>query len=94
VVVESITATNAFVHVAFEGKYSLRRVLIRAFFDYVFNQLGLERITGYVDADNEAALRFDTHLGFEHEHTIKSGNGGDVMMLVMWRDKCRWIKRV
>jgi hypothetical protein len=89
----NITATNANAHIAFDGKYALKRVLIRAFFDYAFNVLRLERLTGLVDADNEDALRFDYHIGFKHEFTIKNGNGGDVMMLVMHRDDCRWIKR-
>lgn len=89
----NITSTNATAHVAFAGKYALKRVLLRAFFDYAFNQLDLERLTGLVDDDNEAALRFDLHLGFEHEFTIPNGNAGNVHQLVMWRDKCRWIKR-
>ncbi|MCK7581118.1 MAG: GNAT family N-acetyltransferase [Chromatiales bacterium] len=93
VVVEGVTATNAFMHVAFSGRYALKRGLIYATFDYVFNQLGLERVTGVVDAGNAAALRFDQHLGFEPEFVIPRGNGGDVVQLVMWRDRCRWIKR-
>ena len=91
VVFNNITATNANIHVALDGP--LTRSFIHATFDYAFNQLDLHRLTGLVDADNAAALRFDTHLGFEYEHTIKEGNGGDVIMLVMWRDKCRWIRR-
>lgn len=93
VIIEGVTATNAFMHVAFSGRYALKRTLIHATFDYVFNQLALERVTGWVDADNAAALRFDRHLGFEHEFTIPRGNGGDVHQLVMWRDRCRWIRR-
>lgn len=93
VVVEGMTSTNAFMHVAFAGRYALKRGLLWATFDYVFNQLGLERVTGLVDAGNAEALRFDRHLGFEPEFVIPRGNGGDVVQLVMWRDRCRWIKR-
>ena len=89
----NMTATNAETHVAFSGKFALKRILIYAFFDYVFNQLGLERVTGLVDANNTDALRFDFHLGYEHEFIIPKGNGGDVYQLVMWRDKCRWLKQ-
>lgn len=93
-VLEGMTGTNAFMHVAISDKAKLHKSMVRACFDYAFNQLDLERVTGLVDADNEAALRFDLHLGFEHEFTIPKGNGGDVMQLVLWRDRCRWIKRI
>jgi RimJ/RimL family protein N-acetyltransferase len=92
-VLNNITETNAAAHVAFSGRHSLKRVLITAFFDYAFNQLDLERLTGFVDADNAQALRFDRHLGFEDEFIIPRGNGGDVVQLVMWREKCRWLER-
>ena len=93
VVLAGLTATNAFMHVAFDGKHALKRSLIYATFDYAFNQLDLTRVTGTVDVDNEAALRFDKHLGFEEEFIIPDGNAGDVVQLVMWRHKCRWLKR-
>ena len=89
-VLENVTKTNATTHVAIDSG-GISRTFIEAFFDYAFNQLGLERLTGYVDADNHAALQFDTKLGYVHEHTVKSGNGNDVHMLVMWRQSCKWI---
>lgn len=91
-ILNNITDTNANAHIAFEGKYALKRSLIHAFFDYAFNQLGLERLTALVDVNNEAALRFDQHIGFVPEFVIPKGNGVDVVMLVMWKDTCRWIK--
>lgn len=94
VVITDITNTNAFVHVAIDGRCVLRRAFLWAFFDYVFNQLDLTRITGMVRASNQDALRFDQHLGFELESVIPQGAGEDVLMLVMWRDKCRWLRRV
>ena len=92
-VINGIYDTNGFAHVAFEGKHALKRSLIYAFFDYAFNQLGLERLTGTVDSTNADALRFDQHLGFRHEFTIPMGSAPDLIQLVMWRDQCRWIKR-
>lgn len=89
----NLSKTNAHVHVAVSSKYALKRVLILAFFDYAFNQLGLQRITGLVDDSNKEALKLDQHLGFVHEFTIPNGNDGDVHQLVMWRDQCRWIRK-
>jgi hypothetical protein len=91
-ILNNITDTNANAHVAFEGRYALKRCLLYGFFDYAFNQIGLERVTALVDADNADALRFDQHLGFVPEFVIPKGNGVDVVMLVMWKDACRWIK--
>lgn len=93
VVITDITNTNAFIHVAIEGRMTLKRAFLWAFFDYVFNQLDLERVTGLVRADNADALRFDKHLGFEVEGVIQRGADVDVLMLVMWRERCRWLRR-
>ena len=92
-VINNITETNAYPHVACVGKHAFKRVFFHAVFDYAFRQLDLERLTATVDEDNTAALRFDEHMGFEREHVIKNGNAGDVIMLVMWRDRCRWLNR-
>lgn len=92
-IVNGLYDTNGYAHVAFEGKHALKRVLLYAFFDYAFNQLGLERLTGTVASTNADALRFDQHLGFRHECTIPMGSAPDIIQLVMWRDECRWIRR-
>jgi RimJ/RimL family protein N-acetyltransferase len=77
---------------AVEGKRWLNRAYLRACFAYPFVQLGCRRITGMVAADNEAALRLDFHLGFEYETQLKDAlPSGDLLLLVMWREKCRWI---
>ena len=92
-ILNGINGTNAFAHVAFSGPWALKRVLIYAFFDYAFRQLDLERLTGTVEADNEAALRFDKHLGFVEEFRIPMGSAPDIIQLVLWRDQCRWLSR-
>jgi len=90
-VLVDLTKTNAYTHVASVGKHSIKKVMLQAAFDYAFNQLKLKRLTCKVDVGNLDSLRFVQHLGFGYEHTIKCGNGEDVIMFVMWRDKCRWI---
>lgn len=91
-VLENVTQTNGTVHVAGLGKRWVSRGFLRACFSYAFNDCGLERVTGYVAADNEAALRFDRQLGFQDETVIRQGCGaGDVIVLVMWKDNCRWL---
>lgn len=92
-VLDAITQTNANMHVAISNKALLHRGMVRVCFDYAFNQLGLERVTGLVSADNTEALRFDEHLGFQFEARIPMGSAPDVIQLVMWRNQCRWIKQ-
>lgn len=93
VILTEITKTNAYIHIASSGKHRLKTLLFYAVADYAFRQLKLERVTGMIDVGNLESLRFAQHIGFEYEHTVKHGNGDDVIMLVMWRDKCRWINR-
>jgi len=66
--------------------------------DYAYNKLKVERITGLVDASNSKAIRVNIHMGYVTEATLKSAgtDGGDLLVMVMWRDKCRilnWIRR-
>lgn len=94
VVLESFTGSNANIHVAGVGRHWLNRALLFTVFDYAFNQLGLRRLTGYVQANNTNALRFDTHLGFVQEAIIRDGApSGDVIVLAMYPETCRYLRR-
>ena len=61
--------------------------------DFGFNHLGCKRLTGTVAASNHQARRLDEHIGFEHEATLKGAaeDGGDLLVYVLWRDKCRFL---
>lgn len=61
-------------------------------FDYVFNQLKVKKVIGLVESNNAKALRFDKHLGFIEEYVIKdAGRSGDIHILSMTREQCRFI---
>lgn len=63
-------------------------------FHYAFNQLGAHKIVGPVSSANERAIRLDRHFGFECEAVIRGGCAdGDLLMMTMTRDKCRFIGR-
>lgn len=77
-------------HVAAERPVT--RSYTRACFSYVFNQLGVMKAIGLVDSTNAKALRFDSHLGFVEEARIKdAGKFGDLVILTMTRQQCRWL---
>ena len=94
VVYSDFNGVNCLMHVAAVGSRWLRREYLWTCFDYPFNQLKLRRVTGLVGEGNKQARRFDEHLGFELETTLKLAHpSGDLLVYVMWREKCRWLKR-
>lgn len=72
-----------------EGKVPSRE-WIAAIFDYPFNHLKVKKIIGQVRADNEDALKLDTHFGFAEEARITDyfPDGESVLILSMTRDQC------
>lgn len=79
--------------VSFDTHWSPRPMLF-ACFDYPFNQLGLRSVLGIVNSTNEKALRYDKHLGFKEVLRLPGchDDGGDIVVMKMDRDECRWIK--
>jgi L-amino acid N-acyltransferase YncA len=90
VVFDQYNGRSLCMHVALEQ--SIPRSFLKACFDYAFNKLGVLKVIGLVDSTNEKALRFDRHLGFIEETCIKdAGKHGDIVILTMTREQCRWI---
>ena len=85
---------NVNMHVAaVPGRKWLNREFLRVCFDYPFNQLHVKRVTGLVASVNLDAMRFDLHLGFKLEATLKDAHPeGDMNILVMRREDCRWLE--
>jgi RimJ/RimL family protein N-acetyltransferase len=81
-------------HVAGEGRRWLNREFIRVCFDYVFRQLRCKVVLGPVSSANEAALRFDKHLGFTEVGRVPEGSAdGDLVILKMTKADCRWLEK-
>jgi RimJ/RimL family protein N-acetyltransferase len=80
-------------HVASNGSRRwLTRGFLRVVFLYAFEQLGVRKVIALVPSDNEAALKFDRHVGFVDEAKIADAHpGGDILILSMTRQQCRWI---
>lgn len=91
---EGFNGSNVWVHLAaVPGGHWLNRMYLRAAFFYVFVQLGCSRLSGYVNASNMEARRFDEHIGFKEEARLKGAapDGGDVILYVMWQGDCRYV---
>ena len=50
-------------------------------------------MSGYVDASNTDARRFDEHVGFQEEARLHGAapDGGDVIIYVMHKKDCRFL---
>jgi len=78
--------------IAKTGKYLPE--LIRHFFTYAFEHCKLKRLTGMTSTSLPKSLALAKHLGFEEEFVMKDGaEDGDMQLLVMRPETCRWLKR-
>jgi hypothetical protein len=85
--------SNVCMHVAGVGKHWLTPEFLFACFDYPFNQLGLRRVTGLVPKKNKQARKFDEHLGFKLEGTMKHAlKNDDLLVYGLLKENCRWIQ--
>lgn len=93
VVINNYNGSNATCHIAITKPTREIVQLFRAVCDYAFRQCGLKRLTGMVPASKPKVITFDKHLGFEEEFVMRKGahDGGDLVVLVLWPDKCRWL---
>lgn len=94
VVYEGFNGHNVWMHVAAEpGKKWLTRAYLAACFAYPFVQCGVSRISGYVEASNVEARRFDEHIGFKREAVLRgaASDGGDVNLYVMRIEDCKYV---
>lgn len=94
VIYEGFNGQNVWVHLMAEpGSRWMTRDYLRYCFHYPFNEMGVKRISGYVNASNLAARRVNEHFGYKQEAVLSGAapDGGDVILYVMWRDDCRFL---
>lgn len=90
---------NAFVgktccmHTVITRPELMTRRIVREAFEFPFQVAGCVAVLALVDSTNEAALKFDMHLGFNEVDRIPEGGvDGDLVVLRMMRDACRWLR--
>lgn len=94
VVINNFNRSNATCHIAIAQQTKMIVPLFEAVCDYAFRQCKLKRLTGMVPMNEPAVIEFDKHLGFEEEFVMKDGAAdSDMQVLVMWPDKCRWLRK-
>jgi RimJ/RimL family protein N-acetyltransferase len=85
---------SAEVAIASEHPRWATRGALRVFLGYPFEQLGLQRITAISAASNNAAINFNTKLGFRVEGVIRRGYGDeDSIVMGMLREEAeKWLR--
>lgn len=88
------TKRNICMHIASDGtRRWMNRDYLWYCFYYPFVQVGVDRVTGLVGEGNAQARRFDEHLGFREEGRLRGAcETGDLIIYVMWRDDCRFLR--
>ena len=76
-----------------KGGYTPKE-LLKAAFDYPFNQCGIEKTLGIVNSNNEKAMEYDKKLGFTEKMRFDKlhDDGGDIVVFEMNKADCRWIR--
>lgn len=80
-------------HAVLTDKRALQRGTLRRLFHYPFVELGLNRITCFIDGMNAASRRLCEKLGFVCEGRCRQGGAGgdDLLVYGMLREECRWV---
>lgn len=98
-----IVGFNAFIgktcqiHVAMtEGFHFTPKEMLREVFENAFNRFKVEKLIGIVNSKNEKAMNYDFRLGFVEEFRFPGmhDDGGDIVVLTMTRDQCRYLQKV
>ena len=95
VVYNMYSTASISMHVAAEpGKRWTTKEFMYAFFAYPFIQLRCNRVTGLVRRSNEAARKFDEHVGFTQEGVLRQAfeDGEDAILYGMLMSECKWIR--
>lgn len=83
------------IHVAMVPGYKFTpQDMLKAVFEHVFNVTKREVVFGIVNSKNEAAMRYDLHLGFKEVYRENEvhDDGGDLVVLKMTRGDCRYLQ--
>lgn len=90
-VFEHWTKNNIFAHCRIDGPAP--KGFWFACMDYAFNQLRCSRLSAMVDSSNTRSTRLLSRLGFVLEALLDraAADGGDRLIFVLWRDKCRML---
>lgn len=83
------------IHIAMEyGHHFTPKSMLKEVFKFAFETCKLEMLLGVVNSDAEEVVKYDLHLGFKELYRIPGmhENGGDIILLGMRREECRYLR--
>lgn len=90
---DNYNGANICLHVASIAPGWITRKLISIVFDYPFNQLKVNRVTGLIGEKNVKAIDFANNLGAKLETRLKDAHeDGDLLVYVLFKEDCRFIR--
>ena len=94
VIYQGYTGASIRAHIAGFTPRWIDKSMLWMMFHYPFEQLGVNKIIGYVHSTNLKALDFNRKLGFKEEARIEGVfRDADLVIMSMRREKCRWLER-
>ena len=85
--------SSVVVHVAKFMPNWIGRDLLYAVSDYTFNIIGVEQVLAIVYSLRHETIIFNQKVGFREITRIPgAGRGGDLVIMSMRRDDCRWLR--
>ena len=92
VIYTRFTVTNCEMSVAAASPKFLSRRALKAFFGYPFHQLGLQRVTSVISADNLRSYKLCRGLGFSVEGCLRKWFSPlDGVVLGLLKEDCKWL---
>lgn len=70
------------------------KAMLREVFNYAFNTANRELVIGVLNSTNNAAVKYDEHLGFKEMWRIPNmhDDGGDVVVFGMHKHECGYLE--
>ena len=72
------------------------KAMLKACFKFAFLERKCELVLGFVNSLNEAAMRYDEHLGFKELYRIPKlhDEGGDIVVFGLRKNDCKYLTMV
>jgi hypothetical protein len=92
-VFDNWTFTSVQIHVAVVDKWVMRQGFVEEVFNFLFNTAGRKMVFGLTPSNNEVALKFNEHIGFETVMVMEDAYdvGIDYIVTRLLKSNCKWI---
>ncbi len=91
VIYDHYNGANICMHIASSGRWS--REFCSYIFHYPFNELGVKRITGFVDPSNLKSIKWCERIGAVLEARLADAHpAGDLLIYKLTRELCKYLK--